>query len=308
MELRQLRYFVAVADTLSFSRASESLYVSQSALSKQIADLEQELGVLLLERDRRNVRLTRAGELLLPEAKTILIRSEKLVPLLRHETDPAPTERSVHIAVESRAEDYPAVHQALTDAVCCRRRQLPGLRALFWRKEYPDIMRELREGTTDLGVFLHTGPDGGDLLDTRVLREDELVLVFRSENNYADNREQLLSVLSRRGLILPEKDSRTLSQVLALLDAVGSAPQIRFCRDRTAMILTMESGESTAILPLSVARRLTAGHLHILSFRHPAARLYLLAAWRKDTDNALPRLIAEDALCETAEQRETVIR
>ena len=89
MELRQLRYFVAVADTLNFSRAAESLYVSQSALSKQISELEQELGVALFDRDRRSVALTSAGQLLLPEAKDILMRSEKLVPLLRHEAEDA---------------------------------------------------------------------------------------------------------------------------------------------------------------------------------------------------------------------------
>ena len=55
MELRQLRYFVAVADTLNFSRAAESMFVSQSSLSKQISDLEQELGVLLFRRSKHNV-------------------------------------------------------------------------------------------------------------------------------------------------------------------------------------------------------------------------------------------------------------
>lgn len=83
MELRQLRYFVAVADTLNFSRAAESMFVSQSSLSKQISDLEQELGVLLFRRSKHNVELTEAGLLLMDEAKAILLRSEKLAPLLQ---------------------------------------------------------------------------------------------------------------------------------------------------------------------------------------------------------------------------------
>ena len=56
MEIRQLKYFAAVADTLNFSRAAETLFISQSALSKQIADLERELGMVLLQRDKRSVR------------------------------------------------------------------------------------------------------------------------------------------------------------------------------------------------------------------------------------------------------------
>ena len=62
MEIRQLKYFAAVADTLNFSRAAETLFISQSALSKQIADLERELGMVLLQRDKRSVRLTPAGD------------------------------------------------------------------------------------------------------------------------------------------------------------------------------------------------------------------------------------------------------
>lgn len=53
MEIRQLKYFAAVADTLNFSRAAETLFISQSALSKQIADLERELGMVLLQRDKQ---------------------------------------------------------------------------------------------------------------------------------------------------------------------------------------------------------------------------------------------------------------
>ena len=69
MEIRQLKYFAAVADTLNFSRAAETLFISQSALSKQIADLERELGMVLLQRDKRSVRLTPAGKVFLNEAK-----------------------------------------------------------------------------------------------------------------------------------------------------------------------------------------------------------------------------------------------
>ena len=77
MELRHVRYFVAVAETLGFRQASKQLHVSQPSLSVQIKQLEEELGVALFRRSKRRVEITRAGEVFLPAAREILLRLQQ---------------------------------------------------------------------------------------------------------------------------------------------------------------------------------------------------------------------------------------
>jgi DNA-binding transcriptional LysR family regulator len=79
MELRHLRYFVGVASELNFTRAAQKLHVAQPALSRQIRQLEDELGTRLLERDKRGVQLTEAGKAFLAEARALLKQSEHAV-------------------------------------------------------------------------------------------------------------------------------------------------------------------------------------------------------------------------------------
>ena len=84
MELRQVRYFVGVAETLSFRQASKHLYVSQPSLSVQIKQLEDELGVSLLRRSKRGVEITRAGEAFLPGAREILLKLKQAAAAAQH--------------------------------------------------------------------------------------------------------------------------------------------------------------------------------------------------------------------------------
>ena len=77
MELRQVRYFVAVAETLSFRQAGNRLHVSQPSLSVQIKQLEDELGVSLFRRSKRHVEITRGGEAFLSAAREILLKVEQ---------------------------------------------------------------------------------------------------------------------------------------------------------------------------------------------------------------------------------------
>ena len=83
MELRQLRYFVAVAEEANISRAAQKIFLTQSALSRQIKALEEEIGQCLLERQAHSIRLTPAGEALLSEARDLLQRADQVLDRVR---------------------------------------------------------------------------------------------------------------------------------------------------------------------------------------------------------------------------------
>jgi DNA-binding transcriptional LysR family regulator len=83
MELTQLRYYVTIAETLSFTKAADLLRVSQPALSYQMRQLEIELGTLLFSRERRRIALTPDGQLFLPLAQAVLFRADEAIRVLK---------------------------------------------------------------------------------------------------------------------------------------------------------------------------------------------------------------------------------
>lgn len=302
MELRQLRYFISVADTLNFSRAAESLYISQSSLSQQIADFEREIGVELLKRSKRSVELTEAGKTMLRLGRNLLNSAEKLVPEVRYIAQTETMDRDIYFGIDYSAElSYHVNNHAnfrvpLTDAICQTHKMVPGLRPTFEMFEHEQLVRALDIGTVDLGFFLHhskTVSGSGELV-AQILRQDEMVLVLRSETELEDSLDTVREVLLSQGLILLERETKGMGQAMRILDAVGVEPHIRFCENRNVMVLTAESGECATILPMSVVNGLNDPAIKHLHFKTPCATRYLLAVWRKDNHNSLIQMVLQN--------------
>ncbi len=169
MELRHLRCFIAVAEELHFSRAAERLHIEQSPLSRSIKELEDRLGVRLLNRDRRGTHLTHAGQAFLTDVKRVFIA-------LEHAKKNARAVASGHCGL---------LRIALSDGAAYPR--LAGLLALF-REEEPEVgihltevslaeqLRGLRNDTFDAG-FARSGDVGSDIEAQPVWRESLVAAV-----------------------------------------------------------------------------------------------------------------------------------
>jgi LysR family transcriptional regulator, benzoate and cis,cis-muconate-responsive activator of ben and cat genes len=147
VELRHLRYFISVAETENVSRAALKLHISQPALSRQIRDLEEEIGVLLLERTAKSVSLTQAGRVFLPEARAVLQRADQAIKQAQAVAG-ANTELHVGYSPTPSARLLPVILRAY-------QRAMPDVRVRLhdWRND--ENLAGLRQGRLHLAfVFL----------------------------------------------------------------------------------------------------------------------------------------------------------
>jgi LysR family transcriptional regulator, benzoate and cis,cis-muconate-responsive activator of ben and cat genes len=147
VELRHLRYFVAVAEIENVSRATLTLHVSQPALSRQIRDLEEELGFSLLERTAKSVRLTEAGRAFLDDARILLENADKAVKKARAVASAEPSEIHVGYSPMPTAEILPKTLRAFQQA-------MPNVhvRSHDWTNK--DILAGIRDGRLQLGLIV----------------------------------------------------------------------------------------------------------------------------------------------------------
>ncbi|HWK27605.1 MAG TPA: LysR substrate-binding domain-containing protein [Solirubrobacter sp.] len=211
MELRQLEYFAAVARHRHFTRAAESLYVSQPALSQQIRRLEAELGLPLLRRTSRGVELTAAGEDLLAHAEAVLRHvAEARAELDRH----TGLTRGV-VRVAATAADAPR----LSAALAAFHTEHPGLQIGLRQGSEAEVAALVQAGAVDVAL-LATAPPG---VSARRLSDEPLRAAVPVDDELAGTTTTL-PALRGRPFILPEPGTALRDTVLDATQAAGFSP------------------------------------------------------------------------------------
>lgn len=217
MELRQLRYFVAIADSGSFTKAADRVYVAQSALSHQLAQLEDELGAALFERSRRGVELTEAGQRFFPHAVAILRQADEALASARSSGDEP--EGKVVFGIPHSASS--ALALPLLREV---RQRLPKVTLELTEELTGNLTRQLRTGQIALAVLFDDGHLGGFAV-SRVLSE-QLCLIEPASAPPAASAGRSLSLRQAlaQPLILPASPHGVRPIIEAAAAAAGLPP------------------------------------------------------------------------------------
>jgi DNA-binding transcriptional LysR family regulator len=280
VELRQLRYFVAIAEEGSFSRAAIRLHVSQPPLSTQIRNLEEELGAPLLARTNRGVSLTGSGQVFYEEVRAILARLEsaRTRVLQAHRGDVG----MLSVGFVSIA-DYGVLPPALKSF----RSQFPLVEVQLHELTTDAQIRELRAARLDLGFGL-APVEEPDLQFATILRE-ALVLAVPTDHPAAGSDSIDLRSLSKDSFIVPPRDIAPglYDLTISRCRSAGFAPRIvQNARQMQTVIGLVSCGMGLALVPSSV-RNLKRTGVRYLQLRGRPSFIELGILRARDSANAL---------------------
>jgi LysR family hydrogen peroxide-inducible transcriptional activator len=277
MNLKDLKYLVALADTGHFGRAAERTFVSQPTLSAQLKKLEEYLGVKLVERHPKNVQLTDVGRQIVARARLMLSGGDEILALARNNTDPLAGKLKMALIPTIGPYLLPRVMQKI-------RRSLPQLGLMLYEYQTEELLRRLRDGEIDMGIVaLPVELDG---LESRRLYKEEFTVALPSDHPLGQKSTVKVADLKGQTLLLLEDGHCLRDQALEVCSRVD----IREAEDfRATSLETLRhmvvAGLGVTLMPeLAVESPFGAQRgLTIREFAKPAPSRTVGAIWRKST-------------------------
>ncbi|OWW20662.1 LysR substrate-binding domain-containing protein [Noviherbaspirillum denitrificans] len=246
MELRHLRYFVAVAEELSFTRAAERLHIGQPPLSQQIQALEAEIGVTLLDRSRRWVRLTEPGRLFLEDARRILALSSGAAETARRAQRGEAGELRIGF---TRSIPYTPIFPAIINAY---RKQFPEVSLRLQDMTTKQQAAALKDGALDLGFMRPLDAASPEGLELTVLARDGFAAVLPADHRLVGKASIAIGELRDEDFVMfPYDDGTTLTpRIIALCREAGFEPRLVMeAREAAAIGGLVAAGCGVSVLP-----------------------------------------------------------
>ncbi|MFV8835022.1 LysR substrate-binding domain-containing protein [Aquisalimonas sp.] len=278
MNLRDLRYLVAVAEHRHFGRAAEACHVSQPTLSAQLKKLEQYLGVQLVERSSKQIMLTTIGDDVARRARSMLNLADDIVEVARAASDP--------FAGDLRLGIIPTVAPYLLPYLMpAFERELPRLRPLLREEQTAACLEKLRNGVIDVAVIA-VPFEGADTFAQATLYNEPFVLAAPAGHPLAERRDVTLADLVDARVLLLEEGHCLRDQALSVCQTVGAREAREFRATSLETLRQMAAaGAGITLLPrMAAAADATAvghGRLVLRRFKAPQPHRQVAILWRK---------------------------
>ncbi len=274
MNIRDLRYFLAVAEFHHFGRAAEHCCVSQPTLSGQIKKLEEELGVTLLERTNRRVMLTEIGAQVEQSARRILREVDTIKEVARSSHDP--------LSGKFRLGAFPTLSTYIFPRLVPKvKASMPNLRLILIEEKTAILIEKLRHGEIDAALLAL--PVRDDYLVSKPLFDDEFLLAVPPEHPLARARSVDQQALKNQRLLLLEEGHCLRDQALEICGLNGIAEEQDFRATGLETLRQMiKAGSGITFMPRIAIQKDEAG-IHYVPFTSPAPVRTIGLVWRKTT-------------------------
>ena len=281
MNLRDLRYLVALSEHKHFGRAAEASFVSQPTLSTQIKKLEDELGVTLVERTPRKVLLTEVGKEIVQRARAVLNEVDQIKAIARRTLDPE--SGTVRLGI------FPTLGPYLLPHVIPRlRERFPRLELLLVEEKTEVVLRQLRDGRLDAGVLAL--PIHNDQLHAEFLFEEPFLLAVPGSHKLARRKTLKLDDLSDQHLLLLEDGHCLRDQALEVCQLAGANEKSGFRATSLETLRQMVAANvGITLLPALAVQPPVAQseNVHLLQFRGDVPSRRIAMIWRKSSAMAV---------------------
>lgn len=275
MELRQLGYFLAVAQEESFTRAAQAMHVAQPGISQQIRRLERDLGEPLFDRSNQTVRLTPAGMAFLPHARAALAATDAGRAAI------AELHGLVHGQLRlGTIQGVPQVD--LTGLLASFHAAHPGV-DITLREEHPEpLIEQLYRGDHDAAILGLSHPEAPDGLSIDVISIEPLVLVTSPEHRFGDRRQVAVSELRRESFVMLPRASALRRHVEDACGSAGFPPRIALETSDVHLLSGLVArGLGVTIVPRSVAAAGGDRHaLRVIEIKPAITKRCTALAWR----------------------------
>jgi DNA-binding transcriptional LysR family regulator len=274
MDIRHLQYFIEVALSGSFTKAAETLRVSQPTISKVVKDMEEELGILLFNRTGKKAELTNEGQMIFNQAKDIVNSFDNLSSALSQATHLVKGKLRIGLPPMAGAGYFPEVIGQFHE-------RYPGIMLELIEYGARKIAEDIENGALDIGVVLL--PTKHDVYHSIPIADEKLKLIVHSEHRLAAQTEVSLSELAAEAFIIFREDFSLHERIISACISSGFQPRVVCESSQWDFIGNLVAAKlGIALLPENICRQMNPERIATVSLVQPEIPWKLAFIWRKD--------------------------